>query len=128
LVVDDEASVLRMVERALTVSGYTVLAANTEKEVFTLWGTHQDEIDLLLTDVVMPGKSGVEVASCLRRDRPGLKVLCMSAYTDTVINRLGGTRSRIRFLQKPFTPNVLAKAVEEALAGLEGKGNVTSEL
>ncbi len=128
LVVDDEASVLRMIERALKAAGYNVLAALNDEEVFALWRQHQEEVDLLLTDVVMPGKSGVEVAACLREDRADLKVLCMSAYTDKVITKLGGSGSGIRFLQKPFTQDVLAAAVLEALSGVEGEGQVTSEL
>ena len=67
--------------------------------------------------MVMPGMSGVEVAARLRQDRPDLKVLSISAYTDTVITRLGGVgHDDMFFLQKPFTPDVLIRKVNHMLA------------
>ena len=129
LVLDDEESVLRMIDRGLTLHGYKVFAARTDVELLVKWEEHRDEIDLLITDMVMPGMSGVEVAERLRQDRPDLKVLSMSAYTDTVITKLGGGgRDATFFLQKPFTPDVLVRRVSHMLAargaGLEDdRGN-----
>jgi signal transduction histidine kinase/CheY-like chemotaxis protein len=117
LVLDDEESVLRMIERGLTARGYKVFAARTDVELLVQWEEHRDQVALLITDIVMPGMSGIEVAARLRQDRPELKVLSISAYTDTVIMKLGaGGRSDTFFLQKPFTPDDLVHKVEQMLA------------
>jgi nitrogen-specific signal transduction histidine kinase/CheY-like chemotaxis protein len=117
LLLDDEESVLRMIERGLVTKGFRVFAARTDIELLMKWEEHRDEIDLLITDMVMPGMSGVEVAARLRQDRPDLKVLSISAYTDTVIMKLGGSGSDDTFfLQKPFTPDVLIAKVERMLS------------
>jgi PAS domain S-box-containing protein len=117
LVLDDEESVLRMIDRGLRARGYTVFAARTDIELLVQWEEHRDEIALLVTDIVMPGMSGIEVAERLRQDRPGLKVLSISAYTDTVIMKLGASsRHATSFLQKPFTPDDLALKVQQMLA------------
>ena len=119
LVLDDEESVLRMIERGLQAHGFSVFAARTDVELLVLWEEHRDEIDLLVTDMVMPGMSGIEVAARLRQDRPDLKVLNISAYTDTVIMKLGGDGSDdTLFLQKPFTPEVLVEKIEHLLTGV----------
>ena len=117
LLLDDEESVVRMIERGLVTKGFKVFAARTDIEMLMKWEEHRDEIDLLITDMVMPGMSGVEVAARLRQDRPDLKVLSISAYTDTVIMKLGGSgRDDTLFLQKPFTPDVLIAKVERMLS------------
>jgi CheY-like chemotaxis protein/two-component sensor histidine kinase len=119
LLLDDEESVLRMIERGLVTKGFRVFAARTDVELLMKWEEHRNEIDLLITDMVMPGMSGVEVAQRLRQDRPDLKVLSISAYTDTVIIKLGGSGSDSDdtfFLQKPFTPDVLIAKIERLLS------------
>ncbi len=117
LLLDDEESVLRMIERGLVTKGFKVFAARTDIELLMKWEEHRDEVDLLITDMVMPGMSGVEVAERLRQDRPELKVLSISAYTDSVIMKLGGTGcDDTLFLQKPFTPDVLIAKVERMLS------------
>ncbi len=117
LLLDDEESVLRMIERGLATKGFKVFAARTDIELLAKWEEHRHEIHLLITDMVMPGMSGVEVAARLRQDRPDLKVLSISAYTDTVIMKLGGSGpDDTFFLQKPFTPAVLIAKVERMLA------------
>jgi CheY-like chemotaxis protein len=74
-----------------------------------------DGLDLLLTDVVMPHMSGPQLAQRLREHRPDLRVLFMSGYTDDAALRHGVQRSEVFFLQKPFTPDVLARRVRETL-------------
>ena len=117
LVLDDEESVLRMIDRALTAHGYTVFPARTDIELLVIWEEKRESIDLLVTDMVMPGMSGVEIAERLRQDNPQLKVLNISAYTDTVIMKLGGKdQTDTLFLQKPFAPDALVEKVNEMLA------------
>ena len=115
LVVDDEKSILNMARRVLETCGYTVFPALTDHDVLSIWEKHRDEIHLLLTDVIMPGMSGVEIGAKLREDRPGLAVLYMSAYTDSTIINLGATEAGTFFIQKPFTPPDLLRKVQEAL-------------
>jgi FixJ family two-component response regulator len=76
-----------------------------------------DYLHLMVTDVVMPGISGLELATRLATVRPKMKVLFMSGYTDDVIVRRGVLADDVAFLQKPFTPEVLARRVREVLDG-----------
>jgi CheY-like chemotaxis protein len=89
--------------------------------------TERSQIDLLLTDVVMPGTSGKEVADRATELRPGLKVLFMSGYTDEAIVHHGILDSHVEFIQKPFTPIAFAKKVREVL-DLTSRGNGENEL
>ena len=115
MLVDDETAILSMTRAILQSSGYTVHAALDVNEVLELWNRHKDEIDLLLTDVVMPGMSGIELGSRFTEERPELRVLCMSAYTDSAVVNSAASASRAHFLAKPFTPAVLLDAVRETL-------------
>jgi len=93
----------------------TVIEAQTPRDAERLAGNNGAEIHLLLTDVVMPGMSGRELAKRLTERYPNLRVLYMSGYTYNVIARDGTLEEGISFLQKPFTPQVLAERVREAL-------------
>ena len=115
LVVDDEQSVLHMTRRVLELSGYTVLAAQNDQEVLRFWEERREDIDMLLTDVVMPGMSGKDLGTLLTADRPDLRVLLMSAYTDEAILNLADGGGQFAFLQKPFTPDVLLQEVRKVL-------------
>ena len=77
--------------------------------------THPGPIDLLITDVVMPGTSGPELARRLRTHRPGLRVLCMSGYPESEDRRIDGEAGWNAWLQKPFTPDVLMRKVRDCL-------------
>ena len=80
-------------------------------------GSHEGPIDLVITDVVMPGMSGPALVDGLRRVRPGLKILYVSGYADEALSRHGMSAADADLLHKPFTPNQLAEKVRGALAG-----------
>jgi len=115
LVVEDEADVARLAVRALEEKGYDVLLARDGVAAQTLAREVEAPIHLLLTDVVMPGASGKEVAESLLADRPEIRVLFMSGYTGNVIVRHGVLDGGGHFIQKPFTPEVLLRRVRSVL-------------
>jgi CheY-like chemotaxis protein len=115
LVVEDEAAVRRMAARALSAQGYAVLEAENGAEALDLLGRAKGPIDLVLTDVVMPMVNGRELGERLAVERPGLRILFMSGYTDDDIVRRGLLRPGSPFLQKPFMPGDLSRKVREVL-------------
>jgi two-component system, cell cycle sensor histidine kinase and response regulator CckA len=115
LVVEDDDQVRGVALGILRKSGYQVLEARNAGEALLFAEKHPDEIHLLLSDVVMPHMSGPELAKRLDRHRPGMKVLCMSGYTDDSIIRHGVLESQFPFLQKPITPETLTRKVREVL-------------
>jgi two-component system cell cycle sensor histidine kinase/response regulator CckA len=123
LLVEDEEAVRVVVLGALRRQGYTVIAAQNAGEALLLCEKHRGRIDLLLTDVVMPQMSGPELASRLAQDRPEMKVLCMSGYTDDSIVRHGVLESGVTFIQKPVTPTSLCRKLREVLDGASSKSN-----
>ena len=115
LLVEDADGVRAVARRILVRAGYHVLAASGGVEALALFAEHPGTIALLLTDVVMPGMSGPELAKRLLGQRADLKVLCMSGYTDDSIVRHGVLSAELAFLPKPFTPVSLASKVREVL-------------
>ncbi len=115
LLVEDEDSVRALTRHVLISCGYTVLAARDGAEAMHIAAVHTGEIDLLVTDVVMPGLGGREVAERLREKRAGIKVLYCSGYTDDAVVQHGILEAQVAFLQKPFTPVSLAAKVREVL-------------
>jgi two-component system, cell cycle sensor histidine kinase and response regulator CckA len=115
LLVDDDAGVRGLVRLALQTFGYQVLDAADGAAALRVSVAHQAPIQLLVTDVVMPGMSGRELADRLTALRPGLKVLYLSGYTDDAIVRNGVATSGIAFLAKPLTPGMLARKVRLVL-------------
>ncbi len=99
------------------MQGYTVLAAGTPGEAVRLASEHTGEIDLLMTDVVMPEMNGRELAMNLQSLYPDLKCLFMSGYTADVIAHRGVLVDGAHFIQKPFSIDGLAAKVREALGG-----------
>jgi PAS domain S-box-containing protein len=115
LLVEDEPDVRELTQMVLTERGYRVIEALTPEDAERLAGNNGAEIHLLLTDVVMPGMSGRELAKRLTGRYPHLRVLYMSGYTYNVIAQDGTLEEGISFLQKPFTPQVLTQKVRESL-------------
>jgi signal transduction histidine kinase/CheY-like chemotaxis protein len=115
LLVEDEAPVREVVRRALTAAGYAVLVARDGPEALKLGGSQLDGIDLVLTDMILPGMTGRDLAAELRRQRPGLRVIIMSGYTGDTYPSLEGLPSGIGYLEKPFALGELRKKVRDAL-------------
>ena len=115
LLVEDEESVLRLGEIVLKRFGYTVLPARTPGDALALAEQHQNLIQLLVTDVVMPEMNGKELKMSIERFIPNLKALYISGYTADVIVDRGILEDDVNFLQKPFTVNSLAGKVREVL-------------
>ena len=115
LVAEDEELVRTVIRDALTSGGYTVLEAKSAGEAVVLSTTHEGPIDLLVTDLVMPGKGGHELVARLAKLLPDLAVLRISGYMDPAVVSNGGPGPETAFLQKPFTPEVLLRKVRETL-------------
>jgi two-component system cell cycle sensor histidine kinase/response regulator CckA len=117
LLVEDDAGVRRLACELLQVAGYTVLAAAGGAEALAIAEKYPGPVDLLLTDVVMPGMSGRDLARRLAERRPETKVVFMSGYTDDAIVHHGVLSPGTLLLGKPFTPATLGRRVREALRG-----------
>jgi hypothetical protein len=115
LIVEDESAVRRMAARALAAQGYAILEAENGAEALELLAHGDGSVDLVLSDVVMPLLNGRELGERLAVERPGLRMLFMSGYTDDDILRRGLLRPGSPFLQKPFLPGDLARKVREVL-------------
>jgi CheY-like chemotaxis protein len=114
LLVEDEDAVRALARKILESRGYQVLEASSGAHAIEI-GRRNGAIELLLTDMVLPGMGGSEIASRIRELAPRVKVLYTSGYTDDVIVRLGFTEKGAAFLEKPFTPEALARKVREVL-------------
>jgi PAS domain S-box-containing protein len=115
LIVEDEEAVRALAARTLAKAGYTVLEASNGSEALTILARRGEEIELLVTDVVMPGLGGQELAERVWDSSPGLPVLFMSGYSPDDVIRRGLLHQGAAFLQKPFTPDGLAAQVREVL-------------
>src|ERR1700733_1264640 len=116
LIVEDDAALLHVTCQSLEEVGYVVLAAQNPEEAIRIFENHPGAINLMVTDVIMPGMSGDQLASHLAMIRPEVKVLYISGYTDDTIVHHGVLDPGLAFLQKPFSPRVLARKVSEVLA------------
>ncbi|HET8654184.1 MAG TPA: ATP-binding protein [Longimicrobiaceae bacterium] len=116
LLAEDDQAVRTLARQILTRRGYRVIEASDGWEAIRLCDAHPGRVDLLLTDVVMPGLGGRELAERLRRRRPELAVLYMSGYPDEELARHGLHERGVALLQKPFGPTALADRVREMLA------------
>ncbi|MBC7932299.1 MAG: PAS domain S-box protein [Rubrivivax sp.] len=115
LLAEDEEVVRTMTKNILEECGYTVLAAADGKFALDVAASHGGEIDLLLTDVVMPQMSGRRLAEHMKTTHPGTRVLYMSGYTDDAILRHGVIEETAAFMEKPYSPDALARKVREVL-------------
>jgi len=122
LLVEDDEMIRALVQKVLKANGYTTLVAESGPAALRLAGQHDGRIHLLMTDVVMPGMNGREVAERLAPAHAGIEVLYLSGYTDDAIVHHGVLEPGIAFLQKPFTPAVLVRKVREVLDAAHGHG------
>jgi two-component system cell cycle sensor histidine kinase/response regulator CckA len=115
LVVDDEVGIRSLVRKILRRERYNVLEAGSAEEALSTASMYEGRIDLLLTDVMLPGATGRRLAEQLGETRPGLKVVYVSGFTDDEAVRAGAFPPGSKFLQKPFTLGALVGKVREAL-------------
>jgi CheY-like chemotaxis protein len=115
LLVEDDPAVRRMATEVLLSTGYRVLAAPSGADALRIAAKHKEKFDLLLTDVVMPGMTGPELARQFIAQFPLIRILYMSGYTDDAIEKHGVHGSTVRVLQKPFTHEALVQSVRETL-------------
>jgi two-component system cell cycle sensor histidine kinase/response regulator CckA len=115
LLVEDEEAVRRLSAKVLERAGYRVLSAADGAEAIRAADVHDGDIDLLVTDVVMPGMSGTQLAAAFRTRNPEIRVLFVSGYTPDAVLRHGVREGELAFLQKPFSPAALASRVREVL-------------
>ncbi len=113
LIVEDKADVRRLAARILTLHGYRVVEASTGEEALSFNGNRLGTVDLLFTDVVLPGMSGRRLAERVAQLRPGIKILYASGYTEDVIARSGILLPGIAFLPKPYSQEELLKKIRE---------------
>lgn len=116
LLVEDEAIVRKATEKLLTRSGYTVHTATNASEALPIWNTHRDAIDLLYSDIVMPGeRSGVQLALHLLAEKPGLRIILTSGYNNERPNLGSLDQGTISYVPKPCPPDRLLALVEQAI-------------
>jgi CheY-like chemotaxis protein len=114
LLAEDEPGVLSYVRQILEKSGYTIVAASNGREALLAARQYSGEIQLLLTDVVMPQMGGVELARAFEAARPEARILCMSGYSERL---WPGAHAGHNYIQKPFTPAALLRQVRAVLDG-----------
>jgi two-component system cell cycle sensor histidine kinase/response regulator CckA len=115
LIVEDEAAVRLLARAILEKAGYRVFDAPDPQQAEDLFERNVDLFDLVVSDVVMPGLSGPKLFERLARQRPDLKVLFMSGYTDAAISSQGLIQPGVAYLQKPFTARALQRSARDAL-------------
>lgn len=115
LLVEDDSAVRKITRISLQTHGYKVLEASDGESALRAAEKYPAEIHLLITDVVMPEMGGLQLVDSIRRQRPGLRVLFMSGYTDDAVLLHGVSESTGAFIQKPFTPLSLAQKVREVI-------------
>jgi two-component system, cell cycle sensor histidine kinase and response regulator CckA len=117
LFVEDEESVRELVRDYLSAAGYHILEASDGVQALEVAAAHEGTIEILVTDVVMPRLSGRELASRVTAERPNVKVLFISGYTDDSIFRHGVLEGGVAYLQKPFNLKSIAQKIREVLDG-----------
>jgi DNA-binding response OmpR family regulator len=115
--VEDEESLRNIVREILEASGYTVIEARHAAHALEIAEGHPAPVHLLITDVVMPGMGGSDLATHLAASHAETRVLYMSGYTDDAVVLHGVLAAEVAFLQKPFTGEALARKVREVLDG-----------
>jgi two-component system, cell cycle sensor histidine kinase and response regulator CckA len=118
LVVDDEPVLLQLVSMILKQNGHAVLSASSGVEALMVYSSYQSRVDLVLSDVMMPGMNGIELAERFRALNPNVKILLMSGYVSGNLE----LPADIELVKKPFLPNQLIELVEQTLAGRREAG------
>jgi PAS domain S-box-containing protein len=126
LIVEDEPALRSIFAQSLSSAGYTVLEADDGQGALRIAAEHDGVIDLLVTDVVMPQLGGADLARELENQRPGMKVLFLSGYTNLMLESRGVLGQRARLLQKPFTLEDLLAAAKEAMQEGHQRGGVSA--
>ena len=115
LAVDDDPGMLELLEEVLRPLGYNILSADSGEEAIEMAAMHQDKIDLLLTDVLLPGIKGQELAKQLMDECPDMNVLFMSGYLCPSMAHSGKEQGFEAFIRKPFSPNALLRKIRKLL-------------
>jgi len=115
LVVEDDRLVLRNTVRTLRARGYQVLAATGASEALEIFKEAKDSLHLVLTDVVMPGMNGKQLADDLRKQKPAISIIFMSGYAEDLIAQRGVIPAGIDFIEKPFTARTLLNRIRVVL-------------
>jgi len=115
LLTEDEQDVREIARQFLESGGYQVIEAKDASEAIQLTAQHRDKIDLLVTDMVMPGMSGQELAAHLQKEQPGLCVVFMSGYSEHAATEMANADPAMRLLTKPFSRAAILRAVREVL-------------
>lgn len=123
LLIEDEPGVRTFAQHILTRNGYKVMCAENGEAAVRLMESLPGPLDLVVTDVVMPGMSGPEAAEIIRQVHPNTNIIYMSGYTNDAVLRHGILSDKIHFLQKPFSPTALANKVREVLDGVDCRSN-----
>ncbi len=117
LLVEDEDSVRQIVRTILEENGYTVLECGNGAEALGIFAQNPEGVDVLMTDMVLPGMGGMEIADAISRKRPGIGIIVMSGYADLEVGMFGGLSAPGMFIQKPFRPETLLRNVRMVLKG-----------
>jgi two-component system cell cycle sensor histidine kinase/response regulator CckA len=115
LLVDDEDGIRVALRRQLVAQGHTVLEASHGAEAIAVVRMRRGNLDVVLSDVVMPEMNGTELAATLLRDYPGLPVILMSAYAPAGLTQVGPDSRKVPVLQKPFSPGQLEELIQVSL-------------
>ncbi len=118
LIVDDDQMILSLIEEEISQYGYKPILAKNAAEALSL--AEKEKVDLLLTDIMMPGTNGIELAKQFAALNPEIKILFMSGYICPSLAHQGIPESEYAFVQKPFAPNVLVKKMRKVLSGPNG--------
>ncbi len=117
LLVEDEVQLLELTKEGLEMQGYTVLAAGGPAEALLLCNQHIRDIDLVVTDVVMPGMNGRELGERIRAMKPDMKMIFVSGYTANIVAQRGIVEDGFNFVPKPYTPRMLLTKIRSVLDG-----------
>lgn len=115
LLVEDEAPVRAFASRALRLRGYTVIEADSAEAALDILSDSSVEVDLFVSDVIMPGLDGPSWVKKAREDRPDVGVIFVSGYAEDALERTGSDMSNMAFLPKPFSLNALSEMVQQQL-------------